>query len=374
MTLVARTDTSVIGRWWWTVDRWALAALLALMAVGAWLVVTASPSVAERLGLGAFHFAQRHMILLPVAAGLLFGASLLSPRGVLRLAAVLFGISLLLLAATLVAGVETKGAQRWINVAGFSLQPSEFVKPAFAVVAAWLFAERQRDPAIPGQWISFGLFLVVIGLVMAQPDLGMTMVITTVWLAQFFLAGLSMWLVIGLGLLGLGGLVGAYFMFPHVTSRIDRFLDPASGDSYQIDKSLSAFINGGFMGRGPGVGRVKETIPDAHADFVFAVAGEELGAIVCLIIVGLFAFLVMRCFARLLAEQNLFVFLAVAGLVTNFGLQAVINIGSSLHLLPTKGMTLPFISYGGSSLLALSLTMGMALALTRRRVEPGGII
>jgi len=254
------------------------------------------------------------------------------------------------------------------------MQPSEFVKPAFAIVAAWLFAEGKRDKAIPGHWIAFGLYFLVVTLIIAQPDLGMTMVVTSVWLAQFFLAGLSMWLVIGLGLAGIAGLFGAYFMFPHVTSRIDRFLDPASGDSYQIDKSLSAFVNGGFLGRGPGVGRVKETIPDAHADFVFAVAGEEMGAIVCLIIVGLFAFLVIRCFARLLAEQNLFVFLAVAGLVTNFGLQAVINIGSSLHLLPTKGMTLPFISYGGSSLLALALTMGMALALTRRRVEPGGML
>ena len=374
MTLVARTDTSVIGRWWWTVDRWALAALVVLMLVGAWLVVTASPPVAERLGYGSFHFAKRHLMLLPVAAAIMLGASLLTPRGVLRVGAIVFAVSLLLLAATLVIGVETKGAQRWINVAGFSMQPSEFVKPAFAVVAAWLFAEGKRDKAIPGHWIAFGLYFLVVALVMCQPDLGMTMVVTSVWLAQFFLAGLSMWLVIGLGLAGIGGLFGAYFMFPHVTSRIDRFLDPSSGDSYQIDKSLSAFVNGGFLGRGPGVGRVKETIPDAHADFVFAVAGEEMGAIVCLIIVGLFAFLVIRCFARLLAEQNLFVFLAVAGLVTNFGLQAVINIGSSLHLLPTKGMTLPFISYGGSSLLALALTMGMALALTRRRVEPGGMI
>ncbi|MFN4089985.1 MAG: FtsW/RodA/SpoVE family cell cycle protein [Alphaproteobacteria bacterium] len=372
MTLVARTDTSVIGRWWWTVDRWSLAALAALMAVGAWLVVTASPPVAERLGLGPFHFAQRHLVMLPAAGAIMLGASLLSPRGVLRVGALLFAVSLLLLGATLLIGVETKGAQRWINFAGFSLQPSEFVKPAFAIVAAWLFAESKRDRAIPGQWISFALFLLVVGLIMAQPDLGMTMVITAVWLAQFFLAGLSMWLVIALGVLGLGGLLAAYLMFPHVTSRIDRFLDPASGDSYQIDRSLSAFVNGGFLGRGPGVGRVKENIPDAHADFVFAVAGEEMGAIACLIIVGLFAFLVLRCFARLLAEQNLFVFLAVAGLVTNFGLQAVVNIASSLHLIPTKGMTLPFISYGGSSLLALALTMGMALALTRRRVEPGG--
>lgn len=373
MLLVARNDTSVIGRWWWTVDRWTLAAVLALMGIGVLLVATASPPVATRIGAEPFHFLRRHLMLLPAAVALLIAVSLLSPRGVLRLSVLLFGLSLLLLALTLVAGTEIKGARRWITLAGFQLQPSEFVKPTFAVIAAWLFAEGKRSARFPGSLLSLALYLLVVGLVVLQPDLGMTMVITAVWLAQFFLAGMSLWLVGGLGGAAVGGVVLAYLTFPHVTSRIDRFLDPASGDSYQIDMSLSAFMNGGLLGRGPGVGHVKEMLPDAHADFIFAVAGEEMGAIACLLIVGLFAFLVLRGFARLLGESSLFILIAVAGLLISFGLQAIVNIGSSLHLLPTKGMTLPFISYGGSSLLALSLTMGMVLALTRRRVDSGGL-
>ncbi len=373
MLVVARNDTSLLGRWWWTVDRWTLAAVFALMAIGVLLVVTASPPVATRIGADPFHFVRRHLMMLPAAASLLLAVSLLSPRGVLRMSVVLFGISLLLLALTFVIGTEIKGARRWINIAGLQLQASEFVKPAFAVIAAWLFAESRRDPRFPGCLLSVALYLLIVGLVVMQPDLGMTMIITAVWLAQFFLAGLSMWLAGMLAGFAVGGLILAYLTFPHVTSRIDRFLDPSSGDSYQVDMSLSAFMNGGLFGRGPGVGRVKELLPDAHADFVFAVAGEEMGAIACLIIVGLFAFVVLRGFARLLSEHNLFLLIAVAGLLSHLGLQAIVNIGSSLHLLPTKGMTLPFISYGGSSLLALSVTMGMVLALTRRRVEPGGL-
>jgi cell division protein FtsW len=204
-------------------------------------------------------------------------------------------------------------------------------------------------------------------LLVKQPDLGMAVVISAVWFAQFFLAGLRLyWVVVGLAG-GVVGLIGAYMLLPHVTSRIDRFLDPASGDSYQVDRSIEAFMNGGMWGRGPGEGTVKEFLPDAHADFVFAVAGEELGLVACIIIVLLFAFIVLRGFSRVFQENNLFVVISATGLFVQFGLQAIINMASSLHLMPTKGMTLPFLSYGGSSLLALGLGMGMALALTRRR-------
>ncbi len=373
MIAVARTDTSVLGRWWWTVDRWMIAALAALMAIGAVLVVTASPPVAERIGADPGYFVQRHLMLLPFAAALLIAVSLLSPRGVLTLSTALFTVGLLLLVVTLVAGVEVKGARRWLSIAGFSLQPSELIKPTFAVLAGWLFAEQKRGK-LPGSLISLVLFLFTVGLIVMQPDLGMTVIVAAVWLAQFFVAGVSMWLVLPLAGVGAGGLVAAYFLFPHVASRIDRYLDPSSGDSYQVSRSLEAFMNGGVLGRGPGTGRVKEIIPDAHADFIFAVAGEELGVIVCLLIVGLFAFVVLRGFSRLLSENNLFVLLAAGGLFTHFGLQALINMGSALNLIPTKGMTLPFISYGGSSLLALSLGMGMALALTRRRVDSGAFL
>src|SRR5437667_272701 len=190
----------------------------------------------------------------------------------------------------------------------------------------------------------------------------------SVWFAQFFMAGMRLYWVAAGALAGLGGLVGAYMYLPHVRVRVDHFLDPSTGDSYQVNRSIEAFANGGLWGRGPGEGTVKDVLPDAHADFVFAVAGEEFGLVVCVLIVGVFAFIVLRGFSRLLQEGNLFVLLSATGLLIQFGLQAVINMASSLHLIPTKGMTLPFLSYGGSSMLALALGMGMMLALTRRRL------
>jgi cell division protein FtsW len=297
----------------------------------------------------------------------MFAVSLQSPRMVRRIALAGFVISLILLAYTLLGGVEIKGARRWISLPGLSLQPSEFVKPTFAVVSAWLFSQYRLRENFPGHWIAIGLYLLVVGLLVKQPDLGMAVVVSAVWFSQFFLAGLRLyWLAAGLAG-GVVSFIGAYLVLPHVASRIDRFLDPASGDSYQVDRSMDAFMNGGMWGRGPGEGTVKESLPDAHADFVFAVAGEELGLVLCLVIVALFAFIVLRGFSRLLQEPNLFIVLAATGLLVQFGLQALINMASSLQLMPTKGMTLPFISYGGSSLLSLGLAMGMALALTRRR-------
>ncbi len=367
MTPFTRADTSIMGNWWWTVDRWSLVAIAALMAFGALLAAASSPAVAERIGLDALYFIKRHFMLLPVSVILILGISALTPVQVRRLAVIAFLGCVVLLAATLMLGVEIKGARRWLSLAGFSLQVTEFVKPTFAVVAAWLFSEAAHDPRFPGRLICTGIFALVLGLIIAQPDLGQAVVITAVWMAQFFLAGLPMWLVAGLVVLGASGIVGSYFTLSHVTSRIDRFLDPDSGDTYQIERSIEAFSSGGLFGRGPGEGQVKTVLPDAHADFVFAVAGEELGLLVTLIIVSLFAFIVLRGLARAMSEQNLFVLLAVSGLLVQFGIQALINMGSSLQLIPTKGMTLPFISYGGSSLLGIGLGLGMTLALTRRR-------
>jgi cell division protein FtsW len=371
MTTFSRTDTSILGRWWWTVDRWTLAAIAALMAFGTILALASSPAVAVRIGFDELHFVKRHLALLPLAVTLIVGVSLLTPVQVRRLAVIGFAACLLMLVATLLVGPEIKGARRWIGIGGFSLQASEFVKPTFALVTAWLLTERARDPRFPGMAVAIAAYAVVTGLVLAQPDLGQTVVITAVWLAQMFLAGIPLWLVFGGVAASIGGLIGAYLLLPHVTSRIDRFLDPSSGDTYQIDRSLEAFNNGGLLGRGPGEGVVKNYLPDAHADFVFAVAGEELGLIVSLAIVGLFAFIVLRGMVRALGDHSLFALLAVSGLMTQFGLQALINMGSSLQLLPTKGMTLPFISYGGSSLLAIGLGLGMAVALTRRRAGSG---
>ena len=373
MTTFARTDRSVLGRWWWTVDRWTLAAVIGLMLSGVILIMAASPPVAERIGADAFHFVRRHFVFLLPAVGLLLSVSLLSPRGVRRVAVFVFVVSVAMLVLTPIVGNEIKGARRWISIGAFSLQASEFVKPAFAVVAAWLFAEAKRKPGFPGAWVSAFLAVMVVALLIWQPDFGMAVTLVTIWGGQLFLAGLPLIFVVGLGLLAVGGVVGAYLMLPHVTERIDSFLNPESADTYQVDTAIRAFEAGGLFGRGPGEGVVKSILPDAHSDFIFAVAGEEFGLLACLLLLGLFAFVSLRGFVRMSVEKDLFVMLAVAGLLIQFTVQAIINMGVSLHLLPSKGMTLPFISYGGSSLLSVALAMGMMLALTRRRPEHGRI-
>ena len=367
----ARIDQSQVARWWWTVDRWSLVALGMLIGFGVVMSLAASPPVAERIGYDGLHFVRRHLAMLPLALGLMFAVSLQPPRTIRRIAVIGFAISLVLLALTFVIGVEIKGARRWINFPGLSLQPSEFVKPTFGVVAAWLFAEQKLRPRFPGNLICFALFLLVVAMLIKQPDIGMAAVVAAVWFAQFFMAGMRLYWVAAGALAGLGGVVGAYMYLPHVRVRVDHFLDPSTGDSYQVNRSIEAFANGGLWGRGPGEGTVKDVLPDAHADFVFAVAGEEFGVVVCLAIVALFAFIVLRGFSRMSQEGSLFVLLAATGLLVQFGLQAAINMASSLHLIPTKGMTLPFLSYGGSSMLALGLGMGMMLALTQRRLGGG---
>ena len=365
----ARIDQNPVARWWWTVDRWSLGALAVLIGFGALMSFAASPPVAERLGYDPLHFVRHQLATVPVAVAIMFWVSLQSPRTIRRIGFVGFVVMLALLALTFAIGAEIKGARRWINLPGFSLQPSEFIKPTFAIVAAWLFAEQKQRPKFPGYAISITLFLALMAMLFKQPDLGMAVVIAAVWFGQFIMAGLRLYWIAAGGIAGVAGIVGAYLSLPHVASRINRFLDPAAGDSYQVNRALEAFANGGLWGRGPGEGTIKDVLPDAHADFVFAVAGEEFGVVICVLLVGIFAFIVFRGFSRMLQESNLFVVLAATGLLIQFGLQAVINMASSLHLIPTKGMTLPFVSYGGSSMLALSLGMGMMLALTRRRLS-----
>lgn len=372
MLTLARTDTSVIGRWWWTVDRWTIAALVVLVAIGAILIMAASPAVAERIGVDHFHFVRRQFIFLPPALLAIFVVSLLPPLWIRRLGSLGFVGSLVLMGLTLLTGEEIKGATRWVTLAGLSIQPSEFAKPTFAVIIAWMLSEQRLKVDFPGRLIAIALYLVTAALLLLQPDVGMTLVISAVWFVEFFLAGLSVVWVLLFMVVGFSGLVGAYFTFAHVASRIDRFLDPSAGDGFQVATALQAFHSGGLLGRGPGEGRVKEILPDAHTDFIMAVAGEEFGLLLCLVVVGLFGFIVLRGFARTLATENLFVMLATSGLLAQFGLQALINLASTLHLMPTKGMTLPFISYGGSSMLALALGMGMVLALTRKRYGQEG--
>jgi len=374
MSSFTRTDTSVIGRWWWTVDRWSLIAVVVLMGFGAVLMLAASPAAGGRIGLDAFQLASRQLMLLPFAAILVFALSLASPKFVRRVSVIGLLAFTVLLMLTLVVGSEIKGASRWLSIFGVSLQPSEFIKPFFAVAIAWMFAAEKAADGIPGSKIATVFWALLVTLLLLQPDVGQALLVTAIWAAEYFLAGLSLIWVGGLTLLSVLGLLGAYLLLPHVTARIDSFLDPAAGDRYQVGRSIEAFMNGGLFGRGPGEGTVKAQLPDAHSDFIFAVAGEELGLIACLIILGLFCFIVLRGFSRLLRENSLFVLLAVSGLLIQFGLQALINMGSALHLMPTKGMTLPFISYGGSSLIALAFAVGMVLALTRRRVGMEGVV
>jgi cell division protein FtsW len=367
MATLSRADTSVLGRWWWTVDRWTLFSILALIGFGYILVLAASPAVAERIHQSRDIFILKQVVFLALAALVIVGISLLSPRDIRRVALAGCVIAIGLTALTLVHGVEIKGARRWIALPGLSIQPSEFLKPCFAVATAWLLTEARRTRHFPGTIIAFVVFGVIVMLLKSQPDIGMLCVITAVFFAQLFVGGLNLALV-GIGAIAMGGAAfGAFAFFPHVRSRVMRFLHPEQGDHYQVDTALQAFGNGGLLGRGPGEGRVKDLLPDAHADFVFAVAGEEFGLLICLMILGVFAFIVLRGLLRLVQEVDEFIILAASGLVTGFGLQAFVNMASALHLIPTKGMTLPFISYGGSSALSVALGMGMLLALTRRR-------
>ncbi|MFA5119605.1 putative lipid II flippase FtsW [Zavarzinia sp.] len=368
----ARTDNSVVGRWWWTVDRWAILALTVLIVMGMVLTLAASPAVAERIHVDPFHFVRRQVIFLVPSVIVMFGISLMSPEQVRRFAALAFLGALAALAATLVIGAEIKGSRRWIGVGALSVQPSEFVKPTFVVVSGWLLAERQRHPGFPGGILSAGAYLVVVAILLMQPDFGQTMLLSMMWGVQLFVAGLPIVIVLALAAAGTVGAVGAYFLLPHVASRIDRFLNPEAGDNYQTERAFDAFVSGGVWGRGPGEGTVKRILPDAHTDFIFAVAGEEFGMVACLVLVGIFAFIVLRLLSRLFKENDPFVLYAGVGLVAQFGLQAFINIGVNLNLLPAKGMTLPFISYGGSSMVALAFGMGMLLALTRSRPGVGG--
>jgi cell division protein FtsW len=368
--MVSRADRSAFAEWWWTVDKYLLAGLLALMFGGVVLSLAGSPAVAERLGYDSFHFVKRHVAFFLPAVLVMIGTSFLSPRHVRRAALIVFVVSIVLMLLTLFVGVEVKGARRWITILGLSVQPSEFMKPAFVVVVAWLFAENSRRSDIPGNVFALILLAIVVALLVAEPDFGQTMLITIAWGALFFMAGVPwLWIAV-LGTAALGGVFAAYATLPHVAGRIDRFISPQSGDTFQIDRALESILHGGWLGRGPGEGIVKRVLPDAHTDFIFAVAAEEFGIIICIGLVLVFALVVFRGLGNSLKNEDPFLRLSAAGLVVLFGVQSVINMAVNLNLIPAKGMTLPFISYGGSSMLAIAFEMGLLLALTRRRSEP----
>ena len=365
--LLNRTGKSFLGSWWWTIDRIILTTILFIIAFSAVMITTASPAVADRIGVDSYFFVKRQLVFLTLSLFVITFFSFLSPNIIKFISTTGFIFFCILMILTLIIGVEIKGAKRWIGIGSFSIQPSEFMKPFFAVITGWILSIRQEKENFPVFRISIILYLTVTILLFLQPDFGMIVTISCVWGGQLFLAGLSMTWILILVIGGIFGIVGAYLVLPHVAHRINSFLDPALNENYQVKKSIAALIDGGMFGKGPGEGKVKQFLPDSHTDFIFAVIGEELGMIACFIVIGLFALIVIRGMIRIADQTDLFSAYSVAGLLMLFAIQTIFNIGVTVHLLPTKGMTLPFISYGGSSMLAVSILVGTVLALTRKK-------
>lgn len=367
--MMSRARKTIFSDWWWTVDKLLLGAALLLLIGGLFLSLSASPSVTPRLKIDdSFHFVKRHAVFLVPAIAILIGTSFLNLRQVRRLSLLTLAGCLLVMALLPVIGYSAKGATRWLAIGSFLFQPSEFLKPAFVVISAWLFAESSKQPRLPCNLLAIGLFAVCAALLVIQPDFGQTVLLAGVWGALFFMAGMPWVWIFLLGGLGVVGLIAGYLMIPHVTDRIDRFVS-GTGDNFQVDRALEAIVNGGWLGQGPGEGQVKYGLPDSHSDFIFAVAAEEYGILMVMLLVAGFAFVVLRGLYHGLREHDRFVQLSVCGLVLVFGLQAIINICVNLRLMPAKGMTLPFISYGGSSMMAIAFGMGLLLALSRKRAD-----
>jgi cell division protein FtsW len=372
----SRNDQSPIAKWFWTVDRGLLAAALTLMALGVALSFASSPAAihADQSITDPFHYSWRMMVWASMGLVIMLTTSLLSPRGVRRIAVLALAGAIVTMMALPFIGDEVKGAARWINLGPFSLQPSEFAKPGLIVFAAWMFAEAQKGQGVPGVSIAFGFWALTVGLLLIQPDIGQTLLVTTTFMAVIFMAGVPLKWVAVIAAAGMAGLVSLYFAFGHMRDRLSRFLSPESTDTHQIDRASEAIRAGGLVGRGVGEGVMKRHVPDLHTDFIYSVGAEEFGLMLSLGMIGLYAFIVIRGMKRAMKLNDPYEQTAAAGLFMLIGLQACINIAVNLNLIPTKGMTLPFISYGGSSMLAMGRTMGFALSLTRRRpgaYEPG---
>lgn len=366
MVNVSRQSHNAIVKWLWTVDKVTLFVSMALLVIGIILDVTASPAVARKLNLDDFALVRKQMQFAVLALSIIFGLSLFSLKTIRRISIVGFGVLMLLMILTIFFGFETKGARRWLHVLGFSLQASELMKPIFIVLTAWLLDCGKKYDYFPGVRLAILAYLLILGVLLCQPDIGMSALITAVFGLQLFLAGMP-WIIVGAGVIGsVMSLFILYFTYPHFRARVDQFLYGSDETSFQINRAMAAFQNGNLVGKGPGEGTVKLTIPDAHTDFVFAVAGEEYGVWLCLVIILLFSIIVIRTLKLSMKESNLFVMYAEVGLAASLGLQAFVNMASSLHIIPTKGMTLPFISYGGSSLLGTAIEVGMLLAITRK--------
>lgn len=350
-----------------SVDKILSLVVITILAFGIWISITATPAIAIKLGFSPFYFVKHHIVFIPISLCLIFGIPLLNSTYI-RVGTVLgYCIFLVLIVSTLFFGTEIKGARRWLNIFGFSLQPSEFFKPILSVITGWFISKQYENKKFPGVLFSFISVIVVEGLLLMQPDVGMAFIIFTTWFAQLFIAGISIVVVIAVIFTSIFGLVSLYFIYPHFADRVNRFLFPTGEnvDLYQITKSIEAFQHGGIFGKGPGEGTIKMLIPDAHSDFVFSVIGEEFGLFACLVIIGLFVILLTRSFLKITKAKNTFCTITIFGIIFQISIQVLVNISSALNIIPTKGMTLPLISYGGSSLLASSVSIGILLALTK---------
>ncbi len=365
-----RSDTSPLGRWFWEIDKVLLLLVSVLIGIGLIAVAAASPAAAHRYSGGNVRFSELYYFwrqLAWIAAGIpvMIGISMMNRDRARRMC--LFGAAFffVLLIFVPLLGPEINGAQRWIPIGVGLLQPSEFLKPFFVVAMAWLLSLKEKDKSLPVFALSALITAVIAVLLMKQPDFGSTIIFCSVWLAMLALAGLSMRVIAVLGVAGVVGVILAYFFYDVATVRIDEFLF-GTGDSFQTDNAMRTLTAGGLFGMGPGGGTRKFGLPEAQTDYIFAVIGEEFGLIACLAIALLYLGIISRVLIKLLDEESSFAILAAAGLVTEFGIQALINMMVNVQLAPSKGMTLPFISYGGSSMLALSIGMGLLLAFTRR--------
>jgi cell division protein FtsW len=364
----ARTDRSRIGVWWWTTDRWLLGATALLITLGVLLSFASSPAAAARIGISdQFHFAVRQCAFAAMAGVILLVTSMLTPRGIRRSAFFIYVAAIGVMAALPFIGHSAKGAARWLMIGGFTFQPSEFMKPALIVLVSWMFAEGQKGEGVPGVSIAFVLYFIAVALLLVQPDVGQTVLITIAFGAAFWMAGVPISWIMGLGAVAVAGLSSTYFLFDHVHARVQKFLSPDQADTHQISRASEAIAAGGLFGRGPGEGVMKRHVPDLHTDFIYSVAAEEYGLVFSLALIALFGFVVVRGLYKAMKLNDPFEQVAAAGLFVLVGQQAFINVAVNLNMIPTKGMTLPFISYGGSSMLAMGLTLGMALALVRKR-------
>jgi cell division protein FtsW len=369
-SMPAQVREPVLPRWWRTLDKWTLVAVLVLFGIGILLGLAASVPLASRNGQPPFYYVQREVAFGVVALLAMLGISMMSPDQIRRFGVLAFFLSFIALALLPLLGTDFgKGAVRWYSLGFVSFQPSEFLKPGFIIVSAWLMAAAAELNGPPGRTISFAVTLVVTGFLALQPDFGQTMLVLFGWGVVYFIAGAPMVLIAGVIAMVTGGGWFAYHHSQHFARRIDGFLNADIDPRSQIGYATNAIQEGGFFGVGVGEGQVKWTLPDAHTDFIIAVAAEEYGLILVLLILALYAFIVARSLARLMRERDPFVRLAGSGLACIFGAQAMINIGVAVRLLPAKGMTLPFVSYGGSSVIAAGITLGMLLALTRTRPQ-----